>query len=62
MLVDADPWGGSVAQALGDGEDFELLFAVRQSAMARLQSEGLAFPFKVRSLVRRSADKVLRGL
>ncbi len=40
----------------------EQLFAVRQSAMARLQAEGLAFPYKVRSLVRRSADKVLRGL
>ncbi len=38
------------------------LFAVRQRAIARLQTEGLAFPYKVRSLVRRSADKVLRGL
>jgi len=40
----------------------EQLFAVRQRAVARLQAEGLAFPYQVRSLVRRSADKVLRGL
>lgn len=40
----------------------EQLFAVRQRAIAKLQAEGLAFPYKVRSLVRRSADKVLRGL
>ncbi len=40
----------------------EQLFAVRQCAIAQLQAEGLAFPYKVRSLVRRSADKVLRGL
>lgn len=40
----------------------EQLFAVHQRAMARLQSEGLAHPFKVRSLVRRSAEKVMRGL
>lgn len=40
----------------------EQLYAVRQRAIARLQTEGLAFPYKVRSLVRRSADKVLRGL
>ncbi len=40
----------------------EQLFAVRQSAIASLQTQGLAFPYKVRSLVRRSADKVLRGL
>jgi hypothetical protein len=38
------------------------LFAVRQRAIAKLQDEGLAHPYKVRSLVRRSADKVLRGL
>lgn len=38
------------------------LFAVHQRAVARLQSEGLAHPYKVRSLVRRSADKVMRGL
>jgi hypothetical protein len=40
----------------------EQLFAVRQRAIAQLQAEGLASPYKVRSLVRRSADKVLRGL
>jgi hypothetical protein len=40
----------------------EQLFAVRQRAIAQLQAEGLAFPYKVRSLVRRSADKVLRGM
>jgi hypothetical protein len=40
----------------------ERLFAVRQHAIAQLQAEGLAFPYKVRSLVRRSADKVLRGM
>ncbi len=40
----------------------ELLFAVRQRALARLQSEGLAHTYKVRSLVRRSAEKVMRAL
>jgi hypothetical protein len=40
----------------------EQLFAVRQRAMARLQAEGLAHTYKVRSLVRRSADKVMRAL
>lgn len=40
----------------------ERLFAVRQCAIGQLQAEGLAFPYKVRSLVRRSADKVLRGM
>ncbi|MDH4393515.1 MAG: DUF1631 family protein [Aquabacterium sp.] len=40
----------------------EQLFPVHQRAMARLQSEGLAHTFKVRSLVRRSAEKVMRGL
>lgn len=40
----------------------EQLFAVHQRAMARLQDEGLAHPYKVRSLVRRSAEKVMRGL
>lgn len=38
------------------------LFAVRQRAISQLQAEGLAFPYKVRSLVRRSADKVLRAM
>ncbi len=40
----------------------EQLYAVRQRAMARLQAEGLAHSYRVRSLVRRSAEKVLRGL
>jgi hypothetical protein len=40
----------------------EQLFAVHQRAMARLQAEGLAHPYKVRSLVRRSAERVMRGL
>jgi hypothetical protein len=40
----------------------EQLFAVHQRALARLQTEGLAHAYKVRSLVRRSAEKVLRGL
>ena len=40
----------------------EQLFAVRQRALAQLQAEGLAHPYRVRSLVRRSADKVLRGM
>jgi hypothetical protein len=38
------------------------LFAVRQRALASLQAAGLAHAYKVRSLVRRSADKVMRGL
>lgn len=38
------------------------LFALRQSALARLAGEGLARPLRVRSLVRRAADKVLRAL
>lgn len=40
----------------------ERVFAMRQRALARLQAEGLAHPYKVRSLVRRSAEKVLRAL
>ncbi len=38
------------------------LFAVHQRALASLQAAGLAHAYKVRSLVRRSADKVMRGL
>ena len=38
------------------------LFAVHQRAVASLQAAGLAHGYKVRSLVRRSADKVMRGL
>ena len=40
----------------------ERLWAVRQNALTRLQVEGLARPLRVRSLVRRAADKVLRSL
>ena len=38
------------------------LWALRQNALTRLQAEGLARPLRVRSLVRRAADKVLRNL
>lgn len=38
------------------------LWALRQAALARLQAEGLAQPLRVRSLVRRAADRVLRGV
>ena len=37
------------------------LWALRQAALARLLAEGLAQPMRVRSLVRRAADRVLRG-
>jgi hypothetical protein len=37
-------------------------WAVHQRALARLLSEGLAHRYKVRSLVRRAAEKVLRAL
>ena len=53
-----------------DGHDLALLhepaadrlWALRQAALARLLAEGLAQPLRVRSLVRRAADRVLRGL
>ena len=38
------------------------LWALRQNALTRLQAEGLARPLRVRSLVRRAADKVLSSL
>ena len=38
------------------------LWALRQAALARLLAEGLAQPLRLRSLVRRAADRVLRGL
>ncbi len=38
------------------------LWALRQAAFARLLAEGLARPVRVRSLVRRAADKVLQAL
>ncbi len=38
------------------------LWALRQGAFARLLAEGLARPMRVRSLVRRAADKVLHAL
>jgi hypothetical protein len=40
----------------------ERLWALRQRALARLMSEGLAQPLRVRSLARRAADRVLRTL
>lgn len=39
----------------------ERLWALRQRALARLLDEGLAQPWRVRSLVRRAADRLLRG-
>jgi hypothetical protein len=38
------------------------LWALRQAALARLLAEGLARTLRVRSLVRRAADKVLHAL
>ena len=38
------------------------LWALRQAAFARLLAERLARPMRVRSLVRRAADKVLHAL
>jgi hypothetical protein len=40
----------------------ERLWALRQAALARLLAEGLAQPLRVRSLVRRAADRMLRGV
>ena len=40
----------------------ERLWALRQLALARLLAENLARPLRVRSLVRRAADKVLHAL
>ena len=40
----------------------ERLWALRQPALARLLAENLARPLRVRSLVRRAADKVLHAL
>ena len=37
-------------------------WALRQPALARLLAEGLAWPMRLRSLVRRAADKVLQAL
>ena len=37
-------------------------WALRRPALARLLAEGLAWPMRVRSLVRRAADKVLQAL
>ncbi len=37
-------------------------WALRQPALARLMAEGLAWPMRVRSLVRRAADKVLHAM
>ena len=63
-------WRVLVALWQDDGHELVLLhepatdhlWAVRQAALTRLQAEGLARPLRVRSLVRRAADKVLRSL
>jgi ribosomal protein S3 len=57
------------AVAGDDGHDLALLqepaadrlWALRQAALARLLAEGLAQPLRVRSRVRRAAERVLRG-
>jgi thiamine-monophosphate kinase len=59
--------GCTVAQALGDGEDFELLFAVRPADAARLEAKWRAkFPrlplTRIGALTRlRNADNPVRG-
>lgn len=63
-------WRTLVALWQDDGHELALLlepatdrlFALRQAALARLLAEGLAQPLRVRSLVRRAADRVLRGV
>jgi hypothetical protein len=63
-------WRTLLALWQDDGHELALLlepstdrlFALRQAALARLLAEGLAQPLRVRSLVRRAADRVLRGL
>ena len=63
-------WRTLLALWQDDGHDLALLqepaagrlWALRQAALARLLAEGLAQPLRVRSLVRRAADRVLRGL
>ena len=63
-------WRALVALWQDDGHELALLrepaterlWALRQAALTRLRAEGLARPLRVRSLVRRAADKVLRSL
>ena len=63
-------WRTLLALWQDDGHELALLqepaadrlWALRQAALARLLVEGLAQPLRVRSLVRRAADRVLRGL
>ena len=62
-------WRTLLALWQDDGHELALLqepaadrlWALRQGALARLLAEGLAQPLRVRSLVRRAADRVLRG-
>jgi hypothetical protein len=63
-------WRTLLALWQDDGHELALLqepsadrlWALRQAALARLLAEGLAQPLRVRSLVRRAADRVLRGV
>lgn len=63
-------WRTLLALWQDDGHELALLqepttdrlWALRQAALARLLAEGLAQPLRVRSLVRRAADRVLRGM
>lgn len=63
-------WRTLLALWQDDGHELALLqepaadrlWALRQAALARLLAEGLAQPLRVRSLVRRAADRMLRGL
>ena len=63
-------WRTLLALWQDDGHELALLqepaadrlWALRQAALARLLAEGLAQPMRVPSLVRRAADRVLRGL
>ena len=63
-------WRTLLALWQDDGHELALLlepatdrlWALRQAALARLLAESLAQPLRVRSLVRRAADRVLRGL
>ena len=62
-------WRTLLALWQDDGHELALLqepaadrlWALRQAALARLLAEGLAQPLRLRSLVRRAADRVLRG-
>ena len=63
-------WRTLLALWQDDGHELALLqepaadrlWALSQAALARLLAEGLVQPLRLRSLVRRAADRVLRGL